>query len=171
LGILAFESDPGLSVMRDSLVAKNVAMSIAPNGTAFIHGAGMTIDSRIRLERVRVSENRGVAIGDSTHVEGGGIWNGVLDGFVPDPPSELTLLQSSVIGNVLIGTNGPRRGGGLFTQVPVTVQSSTLAGNVPDQCFGCGGATSTATASQRTNEIGARPAVDQRLAQQWAWWR
>jgi hypothetical protein len=171
LGILAFESDPGLSVMRDSLISKNVSMSVARDGTAFVYGAGMTIDSRVRLDRVRVSENRAVAIGDSTRVEGGGIWNGALDDFVPDPPSQLTLRESAVTHNILVGGDGSRLGGGLFTQVPVTIEGSTVAGNVPDQCFGCGSETSKTSAAERVRQVGGRPAVSPQLAHHRVWWR
>jgi hypothetical protein len=157
LGIVAFESDPGRSVMRDSLIAGNVSTSVAHHGTAFVFGAGMTIDSNILLERVKVRDNRSVALGAATNVEGGGIWNGALDDFVPDPPSDLTLRNSSVTHNVLIGRDGPRLGGGLFTQVPVTLNGSTLAENVPDQCYGCDSTATAAVETSGTAATGARP--------------
>jgi hypothetical protein len=159
LGIVAFESDPGRSVMRDNLVAGNVSKSVAHHGTAYVVGAGMTIDSNILLERVKVRDNRAVALGGATNVAGGGIWNGALDDFVPDPPSDLTLRNSSVTHNVLIGRDGPRLGGGLFTQVPVTLDGSTLAKNVPDQCYGCDSTATAATEASRTAADGARANV------------
>jgi hypothetical protein len=58
--------------------------------------------------------------------------------FVSGPPVELTLIDSLVARNTLLGGSGiERRGGGLFTTEPVTLTRTRLAGNVPDQCFGC----------------------------------
>jgi hypothetical protein len=32
---------------------------------------------------------------------------------------------------------GVHQGGGLYTDFPATIQRTVIAGNAPDQCFGC----------------------------------
>jgi hypothetical protein len=89
--------------------------------------------------------------------QGAGIWNGAeLSG----PPVELTLTDSLITGNALAGGAGiERQGGGLFTTFPVTRTRTRIAGNAPDQCFGCGAAFAqgarTSTRSRSRVEAGA----------------
>jgi hypothetical protein len=50
----------------------------------------------------------------------------------------LTLENTIVTRNTLTGTPAVAvRGGGLFTNRPVTLTRSLIARNAPDQCFGC----------------------------------
>jgi hypothetical protein len=50
----------------------------------------------------------------------------------------LTVIDSAVLGNKLFASPGLERlGGGIFTTAPMTLTSTLLAGNSPDQCFGC----------------------------------
>jgi hypothetical protein len=50
----------------------------------------------------------------------------------------LALVDSAVTGNTLTASAGiTMQGGGLFTLFPVTLTDSVVAGNVPDQCYGC----------------------------------
>jgi hypothetical protein len=50
-----------------------------------------------------------------------------------------------VTRNSLSGSPGITvQGGGLFTTLPVTLRHSVIAGNTPDQCFGCTGGTANA---------------------------
>lgn len=87
------------------------------------------------LRRTVVSDTVGKVSAPNGLAEGGGIWNGVA---VTGPPVELTLVDSLVARNTLLGGPGiQRRGGGRFTTEPVTLTRTRLAGNVPDQCFGC----------------------------------
>ena len=58
----------------------------------------------------------------------------------PDGPGggPLTLINSSVIGNALGGASTTTlQGGGIYATNPVSLTNSVIAGNVPDQCFGC----------------------------------
>ncbi len=65
---------------------------------------------------------------------GGGIWNASFGG----PAPTLTLTSSAVVGNSLDAPAGfVLHGGGLFTRFPVTRTQTVIAGNRPDQCFGC----------------------------------
>jgi hypothetical protein len=50
----------------------------------------------------------------------------------------LTLENTVVTHNTLTGSGGIAvRGGGLFTNQPVTLARSPIVRNAPDQCFGC----------------------------------
>lgn len=43
-----------------------------------------------------------------------------------------------VTGNRLSGSRGIAiEGGGVFTEVPITLERSRIAGNAPGQCRGC----------------------------------
>ena len=45
---------------------------------------------------------------------------------------------SAVLANSLSASSGFLvRGGGLFTDFPVSLTRTVIAGNNPDQCFGC----------------------------------
>jgi hypothetical protein len=70
-------------------------------------------------------------------VQGGGIWNGNPgDGRAPS----LTLTDSTITANALSASNGiVARGGGLLTAFPATLTATRtiIAGNRPDQCYGC----------------------------------
>ena len=138
LAILVQETDPGRSVVRDSVISDNVAKAVSPHGSAVVVGAGVFNDSSLVLEDVEVTRNRAVAVSTEGVLQGGGIWNGAAEGYVPDPPSSLVLRGSSVTNNALQGAAAVlRQGGGLFTEVPVTLQDTELSGNRPDQCVGC----------------------------------
>ena len=92
-------------------------------------------DGRLVLWNVLVTENSDVANGPTGVARGGGIWNGSL---FNSPPIELTLERTNVTRSTLSASAGLTvQGGGLFTDFPVTLTSSRIAGNTPDQCYGC----------------------------------
>ena len=65
---------------------------------------------------------------------GGGISNGA-PGI---PAATLTLTDSVVTANRLSGSTGlPLQGGGVYTTNGLTRTHTTIAGNKPDDCFGC----------------------------------
>jgi hypothetical protein len=139
LPILAQETNPGRSVVRKSVIAGNVVTAVAPHGGAYVFGAGMVVDAELLLDRVDVHGNTAIVRG-RTHneLQGGGIWNGAAFGAVFEPPSDLTLLRSRVTGNRLVGPKrAARLGGGIYTEQPVQLIRSVLAGNDADQCVGC----------------------------------
>jgi hypothetical protein len=136
LGALLFlfdgENPPTIS---NSSISGNAATATAPHGTATIQGVGLTNNGQLTLTNVDVERNHGVATGLSGFAQGGGIWNGQLFG---GPESPLTLVDSQVKNNVLEGSaDVTLQGGGIFTTVPVTLTSSSVKHNTPDDCFGC----------------------------------
>ncbi len=77
-----------------------------------------------------VSHNVGRVSAPEATAQGGGIWNGA---FLSGPPVELSLTDSVVTGNALLG--GERQGGGLYTTEPVARTRTPIFGNAPDQVF------------------------------------
>jgi len=101
-------------------------------------GAGIHNDGLLTVRNTTVSDNTGTGSGPRGVVQGGGIWNGI---GIPGPnlPVQLTLADSLVTHNTLTSASPgiTVQGGGLFTMFPVTLRSSVIAQNVPDQCYGC----------------------------------
>jgi hypothetical protein len=90
----------------------------------------------LTLRNTSVTDNRAAASGPSGSARAGGISND----SVPDgPPSvRLALVDSAVTRNTLTASPGITvQGGGLFILFPVTLTSSVIAQNAPDQCYGC----------------------------------
>jgi hypothetical protein len=90
----------------------------------------------LTLRHTSVSDNSGTASGPTGSASGGGIWNG----SAPDGPplTQLALVDGEVTQNTLQARPGLLvQGGGLFTTEPVSLTTSEITRNVPDQCFGC----------------------------------
>jgi hypothetical protein len=139
--------DPLPAALSDSVIAGNSAVAVSKAGAGIAQGGGVYNNSLLELRRVAVSDNLAKASAPSGMTEGGGIWNGVA---FTGPPVELTLTDSLLTGNVLAGSTAiERRGGGLFTTEPVTRTRTRIAGNAPDQCFGCGAALQARSAARR----------------------
>ena len=148
------ESSPDLVTVEDSLIAGNTAVARSHSGDAQIVGAGVLNNSLLTLRDTAVSHNSGRAVGAGGTAQGGGIWNGIL---LTGPPVELTLDRSLVTGNSLTASAGiERSGGGVFTTEPIVRNRTLIAGNSPDQCFGCGAALAARTA--RAARLPARTA-------------
>jgi hypothetical protein len=127
--------------LRDSLVARNSVVAEAGRA-ALAHGGGIANADRLTVENTRIVDNDVKASGAGGPLPfgvpsgaiGGGIWNGDFGG----PPPTLTVTHSVVAGNSLEAPAGfTLSGGGLFTLYPVSLNQTTVAGNRPDQCFGC----------------------------------
>jgi hypothetical protein len=101
-----------------------------------VQGAGIWNIGLLTLQDTTVGKNTGTVHGPSGMAQGGGIWNSPIPG---GPPSvQLTLTDSTVTHNTLTADHHiTSQGGGLYTTIPVTAIDSTVAHNVPDQCFGC----------------------------------
>jgi hypothetical protein len=137
-------SSPDLATVSDSVIAGNTAVARSASGDAQIVGVGVLNNSLLTLRTTAVTANVGRASGAGGEAQGGGIWNGVL---LTGPPVELTLDRSLVTGNALFTSPGiERQGGGVFTTEPIVRNRTLIAGNVPDQCFGCGAAASARAA-------------------------
>jgi len=77
-----------------------------------------------------------VVSGASGSARGGRLY----DGFNADGPpgAPLVLQNSEVTGNTLGGAGLVFQGGGIYLQDnPITLTNSSVAQNVPDQCFDC----------------------------------
>jgi hypothetical protein len=120
-----------------SVVSDN-HVEVSSAGTTFAGGGGLVVDEPgLTLRNTAVSRNTVDASGQSGHARGGGIF----DARVPQGPpgGPLTLVNSSVTGNVLTGSAGLTiQGGGIYIRNhPLTLTHSIIANNSPDQCFGC----------------------------------
>jgi hypothetical protein len=148
------ESSPDLLRVEDSLIAGNTAVARSESGEAQIVGAGVLNNSLLTLSGSAVSHNVGRASGAGGTAQGGGIWNGVL---LTGPPVELTLDHSLVTGNALLASRGiERQGGGVYTTEPIVRSRTLIAGNTPDQCFGCGPAMAARAGSRQRRLGGGR---------------
>lgn len=132
----------GVATIRDSSVSGNVLDATSATGAANVAGGGVAnLSGRVTLERTRVIGNRGAATGVSGLALGGGILN---IAFAGGPP-ELTVTDSVVTANALTASPGITiQGGGIFTAdvfsgdpFAVTLSGTVIAGNKPDECFGC----------------------------------
>jgi hypothetical protein len=135
----AFDGGTSPIVVTDSVVRDNEVTVSSETGTATIEGAGITNAGSLELHDSQIADNAAHATGQDGFAQGGGIWNG--QPFGPDGPTplQLTLDNTHVTQNVLTGSAGVTlQGGGLYTLgFPVTLTSSIIADNVPDQCYGC----------------------------------
>jgi len=135
-------SGTGLVTVRGGVISGNTATAKTSTGSATVEAVGVLSDSFLELDGVQVSGNTGTATGPAGTAQGGGIWNGVE---FAGPQVQLTLDHTTVTGNSLSGSPGITvQGGGLFTTLPVMLRDSVIAGNTPDQCFGCTGGTANA---------------------------
>jgi hypothetical protein len=133
-GGLAVGFHNGVTV-RNSLIARNTVAAASAGGTPIGAGGGVENNGVLTLKRTLVVGNSAVATGPSGIVHGGGISNETFPG---DSPPILTLTDSVIAANRLSASPGVTpQGGGLFTDSPVTMTRTVIAGNQPDQCFGC----------------------------------
>ena len=134
----AFDGEAQPVVVRNSLISGNTVRATSSSGFASVQGAGLINGGLLELHGVVVAGNAGTAKGTSGFAQGGGIWNGRP---FPDasPTPSLLLDHTTVIGNRLSASPGLAvQGGGLFTDgFAVSLASSLIAHNAPDQCFGC----------------------------------
>jgi hypothetical protein len=127
----------GLATIRDSRFVGNSGTANAPAGTAIAGGGAIANFGQTTLERTVVTANRLTASGAAGSADGGGIWDGNPgDGRKPS----LSVSDSAITANALFGSSSVTlRGGGVFTTFPATLEltRTVLAGNRPDQCYGC----------------------------------
>jgi hypothetical protein len=132
------------ATITDTVVARN---SVVVEGAraALAQGGGIANAGQLTATRLLVLDNSVVArgtggqlpFGAPSAAQGGGIWNG---SFGSDTPTQLTLTSSAVLHNSVGASPGFGflvQGGGIYTELPVTVAKTAIAGNKPDQCFGC----------------------------------
>ena len=124
----------GAAAIRDSRFVGNSVAASAPAGSASAVGGGISNFGQTTLERTLVTANTASASGATGFAHGGGILNDTLFGSTPS----LTATDTVIAANrLLTGPDIPAQGGGLYTTFPVTLSRPVIAGNRPDQCFGC----------------------------------
>jgi hypothetical protein len=132
----------GVVTIRNSSVSHNILHAVSATGAANVAGGGIgNLSGQLALERTLLIGNRATANGVGGLALGGGIVNVDFGGG----PPELALSDSVVTANQLIASPGiTPRGGGIFTAdifsgapFAVTLTRTVVAGNKPDQCFGC----------------------------------
>ena len=144
LSLLTDQTD-AKTVMSDSIIAGNTVTARTTTGKADVLGAGLLSQTDLTLTRVAITGNKGIAKGSGGTLLGGGIATGaLLPGTRTDVLSALSLTDSVVSANALLApTSAVRSGGGIYSEVPVGLKRTTVAGNIPDQCVGCGAAPPT----------------------------
>jgi len=122
--------------ISDSVISGNRITASTAAGSASVRGGGLGNFGVLTLRNTSIGHNSAAVGGPGGLAQGGGVVNGLF----PDGPQavRLTLLDSAVTGNTLTAAaGGTAHGGGLFTPFPVTLTDSVVAGNLPDQCYGC----------------------------------
>ena len=128
--------------MRDSLVARNSLSVQAPLGAIAFGGGIAMFGADLTLERTVVVANSASATSAPGPMPFGGVASalggGISNGAPGIPPATLTLTSSVVTANRLSGSAGlPLQGGGVYTTNGLIRTRSAIAGNKPDDCFGC----------------------------------
>lgn len=128
--------------MRDSLVARNSLSVQAPLGAIASGGGIAMFGGDLTLERTLVVANSVSATSAPGPMPFGGVASafggGISNGAPGIPAATLTLTDSVVNANRLIASAGlPRQGGGVYTTNGLFRTRTVIAGNKPDDCFGC----------------------------------
>jgi hypothetical protein len=119
--------------VRDGVLSGNSVRADSATGAAIVAGGGLANDGQTALVRSLVIANSGTANGAGGLAQGGGISNVNLGS-----PPELALTDSVVSANKLSASLGiTLLGGGIWTDTLITLIRTLVAGNHPDQCFGC----------------------------------
>jgi hypothetical protein len=135
-GAILTSAADGATIDSSAVIGNRIDGSTS-TGDATVEGGGLVNMGVLALRTTLVSGNRGTASGPAGVLRGGGIWNGRL--FPDGPPDvELTLVAAPVTLNALVSSGAVHAaGGGIFAELPVTLQRSPVALNWPDQCTGC----------------------------------
>ena len=146
-GFLAGAVDGGLQVqgvatIYESSISHNTLTAHSATGATNAAGGGIgSLSGQLTADRIRVVGNRATADGVAGLVLGGGVLNVAFFGG----PPQLTMTNSVVTANRLTASPSiTPQGGGIYTadifgggNFPVTLTGTIIAGNQPDQCFGC----------------------------------
>jgi hypothetical protein len=114
----------------------------APLGAVAFGGGIAMFGADLTLERTVVVANSVSATGAAGPLPFGGVacaFGGGISNGAPGIPAEaLTLVDSVVTANRLSGSSGlPLQGGGVYTTNGLSRTRTVIAGNKPDDCFGC----------------------------------
>jgi hypothetical protein len=127
--------------MTDSVVTRN-SVTVQGQGGSLGFGGGVAMfGGDLTLVRTVVNANAVTATGPvaaNLPFPGGALGGGISNGGPGVPSANLTLTNSVVNGNRLTGSPGYLiQGGGVFNGGSLTRTGTTIAGNRPDDCFGC----------------------------------
>jgi hypothetical protein len=131
--------------VRDSIIARNSVVASGPSGAIAFGGGVAMFGADLTLEHTLVTANSAsgsgaaapLPFGGVSSVFGGGISNGGPGG-TGIPPGALTVTDSVITANRLSGSAGfLMQGGGVFTTGGISRTHTVVAGNKPDDCFGC----------------------------------
>jgi hypothetical protein len=126
--------------MRESVVAGN-SVIVQGQGGAVAFGGGLAMfGGDLTLDGTVVVANSVSATGPVAPLPfpGGALGGGISNGGPGVPPANLTLTDSIVVGNRLSASTGyVVQGGGVFNAGTITRTRALIAGNKPDDCFGC----------------------------------
>jgi hypothetical protein len=128
--------------LRDSLVARNAVNAQGPSGAIAFGGGIAMFGGDLTAERTVIVANSASAAGAAAPLPFGGVSSafggGISNGGPGIPSATLTLTNSVVNANRLSGSSGfPLQGGGVFNQGTLNRTQTVIAGNKPDDCFGC----------------------------------
>ena len=133
--IATFADNPQRLTLTRVAIRDNVAVARSRHGSALAFGGGILNNGLMDLRGVTIQDNTATAYAPDATAQGGGIYNGAL---LVDQPVELSVVGSRITGNTATtSTGGTAAGGGIYTQAPITVTGTRIAGNRPDQCHGC----------------------------------
>jgi len=120
------------TTIRDSSIAGNRLTASTNTGTAIVVGAGAGhLDGPMLINRTLITHNIATETGPSGVAQGGGIAN------FAGTSAPLTIQDSAITANQLTAPAATTpQGGGIYTEVPVVLTDTVIAGNKPDQCFG-----------------------------------
>lgn len=128
--------------VRNSMVARNSVAVAGPSGVLAFGGGIAMFGGDLTLERTIVVANSVSATGAAAPLPFGGassaLGGGISNGGPGNPSAALTLTDSVVNANRLSGSAGVLlNGGGVFTDSGLVQTRTVIAGNKPDNCFGC----------------------------------
>ena len=130
----------GPGSISNSVIKGNRVSAASPRGSVYAIGGGLDAGGPpMTLRNTPVSDNTAKATGRSGTALGGGIGDAAVPNNGP-PGGPLTLTESKVTGNTVSGGAGITiRGGGVFTNFTVmSLTSSAITANKPDECAGKG---------------------------------
>jgi len=128
--------------IQDSQVARNTVTVLAPLGAQAFGGGIAMFGGDLTLARTVVVSNAVSGNGAASPLPFGGVSSafggGISNGGPGIPPATLTLTDSVVNANRLSGSPGfLLQGGGVFNEGAFNRTRAVIAGNKPDDCFGC----------------------------------
>lgn len=135
--------EAAVATIRTSSISHNAVTALNANGPASVAAGGLgNVSGHVTVDRTLVIGNVGSANGATGLALGGGILNTAA---LAGPAPELALSHSVVTANRLTAIPGiTTKGGGIYTAdfltdnpLPITRTATVVAGNQPDQCFGC----------------------------------